>query len=170
MALHDFRCPSCETRYPDIDVPISVGASHAEILCRACQQDIDQDILCVPIPAIGRMSLFGEFEKVTTQVLDRTRPSGYREETISTLADIRRLERESEVAERNGEGQRMVWRDYSQDHSNQQVHTLMADPSEKPAKTYTNGTPVKIRRGDPVVADHGTVEQAQGGVSPLPEG
>jgi hypothetical protein len=114
-----------------------------------------------------RISLFSDadprkgptdFAKFTTQVEDPSRPEGFRDVTISSLADIRRLERESEQAERNGDGRKMVWRDYSQDRSNIDQHTLGADPSLKPAKHYTNGTPVITRRGDPVVASHGTLE------------
>ncbi len=99
-----------------------------------------------------------DFTKFTTLIEDPASPTGYRQTTIGSLADIRRLERESEQAERNGEGRKYVWRDYSQDRSNQDQHAFMADPSLKPAKTYTNGTPVTFRRGDPVIADHGTVE------------
>ena len=123
-----------------------------------------------PIPAI-RLSLFSDadsrssphdFTKFTTPVEDPSSPTGYRDVTISSLADIRRLERDSERAERNGEGRRMLWRDYSQDRSNWDQHTLGPDPSLKPAKTFTNGTPVTVRRGDPVPADHGTLESAGG--------
>jgi hypothetical protein len=114
-----------------------------------------------------RISLFSDadprhgssdFAKFTTQVEDTASPNGFREVTVGSLADIRREERESEQRERNGEGRRLVWRDYSQDPSNGDRHTLGADPSLKPAKHYTNGQPVITRRGDPVTADHGTVE------------
>lgn len=167
MALHDFRCPDCGTIQQDVNVPISVGASRASISCPCCEADLGWCTWMVPIPAIGRMSIFSDadprygskdFTKFTTQVEDPSSPTGYRDLTIGSLADIRRAERESEQRERNGEGRRMVWRDYAQDRSNGDQHTLGADPSMKPAKTYTNGTPVKIRRGDPVVADHGSLE------------
>jgi hypothetical protein len=97
----------------------------------------------------------GSFAKFTLPVEDPGAPGGFRQETVASLQDIRRLEKESEVRERNGEGRRMVWRDYSQDHGNKHTHTLGADPSLTPSKTFANGTPVKIRRGDLVIADHG---------------
>ena len=75
---------------------------------------------------------------------------------INSLQTIRRLERESEQAARNGEGRPMVWRDFSQDRSNTDVHTLGKDPSLTPAKTFLNGQPVIGRRGAAVIADHGT--------------
>jgi len=150
----------------DVNVPCSVGASRAEVYCPACDADLSRMVRMVPIPAM-RISLFSDadprngsrdFAKFTTQIEDPSSPTGYRDATIGSLADIRRLERESEQAERNGEGRRMVWRDYAPDHSNADQHTLGADPSLKPDKYYTNGTKVQIRRGDPVTADHGTVE------------
>ena len=155
MARHDFRCGDCGYLWRDVVIPTSLGAQAGAPDCPRCEVSVRMDW----IPAIGRMSLFGEFEKFTTQIEDPAAPSGYREVAVSTLADIRRIERESEQAERNGEGRKMVWRDYSQDHSNQQVHTLGTDPSLTPAKTYTNGEPVLVRRGDPVIADHGEVPE-----------
>jgi hypothetical protein len=95
------------------------------------------------------------FAKFTTVVEDPGSTTGFREATVGSLADIRRLERESERLEANGEGRRMIWRDYAQDHSNRDVHTIAPDPSMKPATHYSNGTPVNVRRGDPVIADHG---------------
>lgn len=155
MAVHDLHCLGCDRIQQDVDIAISVGAraycrTHC---CPWCQGPLE------PVAAIGSMSLFHEFEKFTTPIEDPASPSGFRDVTVSTLADIRRLERESEQAERNGEGRRMVWRDYSQDPSNRDKHTLGEDPSMKPAKTYTNGQPVLVRRGDPVTADHGTLEE-----------
>ena len=163
MALHDLVCMACGRTYTDIDIPIAVGA---RAFCNAKRCITCFAVALEPVPAI-RLSLFSDgdsrsspddFTKFTTQVEDPSASSGYRDVTVSSLGDIRRLERESEQAERNGEGRKMVWRDYSQDHSNQHVHTLGADPSLKPSKTFTNGTPVITRKGDPVTASHGTLE------------
>jgi hypothetical protein len=54
---------------------------------------------------------------------------------IDSLADIRKLEKESEQQARNGEGQQMVWRKYSNDRGNTFSHTLKKDPSEQPTET-----------------------------------
>lgn len=44
--------------------------------------------------------------------------------TVGSLHEIRKIERQAEQQHRNGEGQPMVWRDYSQEHSNGDRHTL----------------------------------------------
>ncbi len=147
---------------------MTIGASRANVICPVCAEgEFGIISFMTPLIAIPRMSLFSDadprggsrdFTKFTTEIEDPSSPSGFRQQTIGSLSDIRRLERESEQAERNGEGRKYVWRDYSQDRSNTDQHSFMADPSMKPAKHYTNGQPVTTRRGDPVIADHGTVE------------
>ena len=162
MARHDYRCMLCGD-IREINVPVAIGASQHPEWCTS-QEHPTVFVRMDPVPAI-RLSLFSDadsrsspsdFTKATIQV--ETPEGGFRDVTVSSLRDIRRLEKESEQAERNGEGRRMVWRDYAQDHSNQHVHTLGEDPSLKPSKTYVNGTPVLVRKGDPVTADHGTIE------------
>lgn len=171
MARHDLRCVRCGAIHPDVDIPVTVGArKYCATGAHRCHHIVNTHYVCMgelePLPAI-RISLFSDadshggrtdFAKFTLPVEDPGAPGGFREETIGSLADIRRLERESEQREANGEGRRMVWRDYSQDGSNRDRHTLGADPSRRPSKTFLNGTPVQIRRGDPVIADHGTIE------------
>ncbi len=166
MATHDLWCVACGQRYDDVPIPAVIGArcfcAHAFcVLCAPEGHSLE------PIPAL-RLSLFSDadpkssphdFAKSTHQIEDPASPTGYRTVTVSSLHDIRTLERESEQRERNGEGRRMVFRDYSQDHSNQFLHTLGSDPSLKPAKTFTNGQPVRLRKGDAVTADHGTIEE-----------
>ena len=162
MAVHDYQCLACGEVRQDINVPVAIGASNHPEWCTCRVRFFTR---MVPVPAI-RLSLFSDadsrssphdFTKATIQV--ETPEGGFRDVTVSSLRDIRRLEKESEQAERNGEGRRMVWRDYAQDHSNQHVHTLGEDPSLKPSKTFVNGTPVRVRKGDPVTADHGTIEE-----------
>lgn len=162
MARHDFFCDVCGTPYPDVNVPATVGASRFGACCLSCGTD-RHFVYLTPIPAI-RLSLFSDgghtggasdFQKFTLPVEDPSSPSGWRDVTVSSLADIRRLEKESEQRARNGEGQVLRWRDYSQDRSNRDVHTIAPDPSLRPSKRFLNGEPVVIRRGDPVVADHG---------------
>lgn len=175
MAAHDLLCTACGHIQVDVQIPVQVGA-RAYCAVHRCPekeyfQEVDTWLACLgrlePIPA-SRFSLFSDgdprggardFTKFTTEVEDPSSPTGYRQATIGSLADIRRLEKESEQRERNGEGRKYVWRSYSQNRSNEDQHSFMADPSMKPAKHYVNQTPVTVRRGDPVTADHGTLPE-----------
>lgn len=119
------------------------------------------------LPAMPGVSLFSDadthgkdsFAKFTLPVEDPGAPSGYRRTEVASLHDIRRLERESEARNRNGEGQVLRWRDYSQDRSNWDVHTIAPDPSLRPGR-LSNGQRVSVRRGAAVAEDHGSVEDA----------
>lgn len=122
MALHDYECPSCSIRAYDINIPIEVGAVKGAPPCPECGQDMDW------IPQVGRMDALEPFQRFETTD-GRGQPI-----TIDSLHKLRQIERESEVHERNGEGQRMVWRKYSQDPSNVHVHTLGTDPQEAPSR------------------------------------
>lgn len=164
MARHDLRCGDCGYRMNDVNIPVSQGArAWADVHpCPECGAGYLH-----AIPAI-RLSLFSDgaslggahdFAKVTLPVEDPGAPGGFRQETVASLHDIRRLERESEIREANGEGRRMVWRDYSQDGSNRDRHTLGPDPTQTPNKTFLNGQPVLVRRGDPVVEAHGVPDE-----------
>jgi hypothetical protein len=161
MALHDYRCPDCGYIQRDFHVPTGIRASEMAPRCPKHQFPLGGTRMeWIPQAKFSCFSDSGKqsgdsFTKFTTPVEDPGSPTGFRDETIGSLADIRRLERESEIRERNGEGRRMIWRDYSQDPSNRDKHTIAEDPSLTPSKTFANGTPVTIRRGDSVVADHG---------------
>lgn len=159
-ARHDFFCPTChvEVRNHIGATPISDPTRNPN--CSSCGDPMTW------IPQ-ARFSGFsdsdatagrGSFAKTSIPVEDPGAPGGFRQETIGSLADIRRLERESEQRERNHEGRRMVWRDYSQDGNNRDQHTLGADPSIPLSKTLSNGAPVTVRRGDRVTTAHGTLE------------
>jgi len=161
VSLHDYRCPDCGWVERDVYRPITLRASEVPPICPKHQYPLGGTRM-EWIPQ-AKFSLFSDsgsdggdsFAKFTLPVEDPGAPGGFRQETVCGLSDIRRLERESEQREANGEGRKMVWRDYSQDHGNKHEHTLAKDPSVKVPKHYTNGTPVTIRRGDPVIADHG---------------
>jgi hypothetical protein len=102
------------------------------------------------IPAVGSMDAYEPFQAFETTD-GRGNPV-----TITSLRKLRQVERESEQAERNGEGQRMVWRQYSQDPSNRHSHTLMpSDPTPK-----ITG---KTRRGEPLVRE---ILPSEGGQEP----
>lgn len=63
----------------------------------------------------------------------RQRDGSYREETVSSVAEMRRIERESEQAARNGEGEAIRFRMWSQDRSNGEVNAFGPAPFETPS-------------------------------------
>jgi hypothetical protein len=75
------------------------------------------------LPQVGRIDSFTPFETLD----GRNQPV-----VIDSLSKLRKVERESEQIARNGEGQHLTWRKYSQDHSNVLVNTHGPDPSERP--------------------------------------
>ena len=111
MPLHDFQCGQCSRRTIDVYVPISVGATGATVYCAECGNRMDW------LPQVGSMDAKEPFQQTTVDV-------GGVPTTIGSLHQMRRIERETEQRARNGEGQRLVWRDYSQNRSNTDVHTL----------------------------------------------
>lgn len=84
---------------------------------------------------------------------------------IDSLHKLRQVERESEAMARNGEGAPMVWRDYSNDRSNFDRHTLARNGNHlQPVDGYAGGDDVKVdpsifkvRKGADVTKTHGTI-------------
>lgn len=112
MALHDYRCRRCAYVQTDVYRPISVRASETAPPCPTCASRMDW------IPQVGRMDASSGpgFKAFTMQ---QRQPDGsYREITLASVADLRRVERESEQAHRNGEGEAVRFRAWSQDRGN----------------------------------------------------
>lgn len=120
MANHDYGCDQCGYRAVDVWRTAAEGATANPPLC--CGVPMQW------IPMIGRMDALEPGQEFTVY-------NGRNEPVlVESLAQMRKIERESEVHARNGEGQQMVWRKYSQDRSNNQVNTLGKDPQEAPNK------------------------------------
>jgi hypothetical protein len=140
MALHDFWCQVCGQVLTDVNVPIDLGARAGAP--EHCGQKTAW------IPAVGRMDAYEPFQEFVA------RDGANREVVVDSLRTLRKVERESEQLARNGEGQPVAWRRYSQDKSNWDVHTLQPhfDYGEKP-----NPEAVKkfgLRRLGTVEPDH----------------
>jgi hypothetical protein len=110
----------------DVNVPIAVGA-RAGAPAHCGQRT-------TPIPGIGRMDVggvkgaaFKAFEMYDGQ---------NRKVTIDSTHKLRQVERESEQQARNGEGQPIVFRAWSQDRSNREVNTLGTGGGERPDPAY----------------------------------
>ena len=128
MPLHDFGCPDCGRRAKDIYAPISVGAAGTVVPCPGCGNRMDW------IPQVGAMDAKEPSFQSTVTINGKAT-------TVGSLHQMRQIERETEQQARNGEGQRLVWRDYSQNSSNKDVHTLAKrmDRSMDTQDTYAGG-------------------------------
>ena len=112
MALHDFWCQECGQVLPDVNVPISVGATAGAPL--HCGKP------AAWIPQVGVMDAssgpgFEAFE---------TRDAQNNLVQVDSLHKLRQLERDSERAYQNGEGAPLVFRRWANDKSNIDRHTL----------------------------------------------
>lgn len=141
MALHDFWCRVCGQVLVDVNIPIALGAvKGAPSHCgeRAAW-----------IPQVGRMDAYEPFQEFVT------RDGQNREVVVDSLSKLRKIERESEQAYRNGEGQPLVWRRYSNDNSNRDVHALHPTwtGGEAPDPAFVRKHASELRRGTAEVAD-----------------
>lgn len=115
MARHDYVCDHCGRWFPDVDVPIAIGATRGAPNCPDCVAPTTW------IPQIGAMDAREPFQTFTT------RDGRNREVVVDSLRTLRKIERESEQLARNGEGQQIVFRRWSQGDSNRDRNTL-GDP------------------------------------------
>lgn len=83
-------------------------------------------------------------------VEDVRSPTGQRTERVSSITDIRRIEKESEQRYANGEGRPFRWRDLSQDKSNRDVNTF----GEREKVVIPESARKNIRKGKQVADDH----------------
>jgi len=146
MPLHDYRC-ACGRLIHDVYRSIEQGGRFCPPPCPECGAETEW------IPAIGRMDAYEPFHEV--EVYDGRN----RRVLVESLHDIRRIERESEKMAEDGVGAPMRWRDYTQDSSNRDVHTILPDPTPEITPRTQRGVSITRRSGEAVTADHGTIEQ-----------
>lgn len=141
MPINDYVCPGCGViemnvyqkliRLPEPQVLNGyLTTTHlAPRVCPTCSKPGILQFMQVIPPRVAIDLAFAPFDTEVRQ------PDGtYRTVRVSTLNDIRRIERESEARARNGEGEALRWRDYSQDRSNADVHTFGAAPDAAPSE------------------------------------
>lgn len=122
MALHDFRCDTCGILAIDINIPISQSVHRDGPTCCGAKMSW--------LPQIGSMGLLPESGREIVQVLQ---PDGtHKAVAVNSMQDIRRLERETEKMYRDGVGQPLRWRAYSQDQSNRDVNSFGPAPNQAP--------------------------------------
>lgn len=150
MALHDFSC-SCGHRVIDYYIPATLRASEHPPTCDRCFAPMQW------IPQVGRIDAKEPFQQFQTYI---RQPDGSEKlTTIGSLHQMRQIERESEQRQKDGEGQQMVWRDYSQDRNHTDRHAFAEDPSEAP-------DPAFVRRARPRAVEATVADAAYGpGVS-----
>ncbi len=128
MALHDFVCSACGFILRDYNVPAEIGAVRGAPTCPEGCAPLDQPLGVQMdwIPQIGRMDAYKPFQEFeTTDCYGKPR-------LVESMTQIREIEEESEREYRDGPrddsgnplAQKQVWRDYSQDKSNQDVHSF----------------------------------------------
>jgi hypothetical protein len=140
MALHDFWCQVCGQVLVDVNVPIAIGArAGAPLHC---------DRRTSWIPQVGRMDAYEPFQEF------ETRDGQNRPVLIDSMKKIRDLERQSEQDYRNGEGQPLVFRRWSNDASNRDVHALHPGwtGGEAPDPQWVKQHAAQLKR-DAAVAD-----------------
>lgn len=136
MPLHDLRCPTCETIYTDVLIPLVKLAEPDRSQGYVRKYDLAPLPLCThdfgklnPAP-FTRMEILPPrvavdiYESASTTCWVPDGRGGQVERQVHSLRDIRRIEAETAAA-----GRPMVWRDYNQDRSNRDKHTIMDDPS-----------------------------------------
>ncbi len=126
MPHHDLVCLVCGEERPNTFLPLrqlKVPEDHGGYLVK---QAVDFPACCgqtmafdIPRVAVDAKEPFAQFS------IDVLQPDGsHKTEHIGSLRKLRQIEHASEQAHRNGEGAPLVWRDYSNDRSNFDKHTL----------------------------------------------
>jgi len=149
VPLHDYVCPVCAVVLRDIYRPVAQRASENPPLCLNGHVPTKMD-WC---PAVGAIDL-----QVRPFPVHIKQPDGsYREVEVTSIQQMRQIERETAQAAKNGEGEALSFRMWSQDHSNGDVN-VFGDP-----RAAVGDTPVALsaetkrkfgRRGAFKAVDH----------------
>ncbi len=123
MPLHDYHCSTCGNVQADVYRSCDEGAQSTPPTC-ACGTRMEW------IPAVGSMDAKEPFQQFDT--FDGRGQKVH----VGSLHQLRQIERDSEQAARNGEGEHLTWRAYSQDRSNRYVNTHGEVPQESPKEEY----------------------------------
>lgn len=130
MLIRIYRCKDC-------DQTRTTGLEMTQPLCPSCRGPMTwlqtrDYVSAAHVPQFGKAPALDY-----NQTKGRVAPIGDGIE-VNSLRDMRRIERESEQQVRDGVpgAQLHVFRKYSQDRSNTDVHTLGPDPSQAPSKDW----------------------------------
>lgn len=165
MANHDFLCPVCATVFFDVWVPTGDRASAAAPRCYCgTRTEWVPGRTAMDASSGPGFDAFSCFD-------GRNEPV-----RIDSLQTLRRVERESEILARNGEGQQIVFRAWANQRTNREVNTLGVAPSQRPRPEFVEkfGPCVKTAEAPDLAFGPGVSEEncsaLQGGVeSPASE-
>lgn len=126
MPLHDFWCAQCGQLHADVYVPVDTRASDASLACPGCSQRL------IWVPAAPAVH-YGSVKTAAFKAFDTTDGRG-NPVHIDSLRKLRQVEKQSEQDFRNGEGQPLVFRAWSQTKGNKIDSALhkSLDGSEQP--------------------------------------
>jgi len=110
MPLHDYFCQTCGQVSVDVYRSVVEGAQ--------ATPPTHCDRPMAWIPQVGAMDAYEPFQEF------ETRDGQNRPVLVDSLHKLRQVEEQSQRDYRNQEGQPLVWRRYSNDRSNHDVHAL----------------------------------------------
>lgn len=173
MPWADYECPECGAVKTNVVFSADRGAAAS---APYCTEPMDEADLCgvrmEVIPQVGLMSAangstFKAFD-VTREVLERNPETGqverfHRRERIDSLAKLRAVERDSEQRAKNGEGEPMRFRAFSQNRTNMDVGSF--GPMTPETAVLKRSGRVRVKAVTPTDAPEGgepTVETGPG--------
>lgn len=112
----NYTCPTCNGLLREYPVEFGTTFTAGAPLCPWCEIPVRLDWM----PQIGRISAGGG---PTFTSFETTGPDG-KLTRINSITELRAMERRAEQMARNGEGQPMIWRDFSNDVSNKDEHAI----------------------------------------------
>ena len=145
MPLHDYRCPVDGTILRDQWRTAKEGAEADLPLCQLCLTSGSTQYMR-PVPAVGAMDAKEPFQRFTTYD-GQNRPV-----VIDSLKKLREVEKQSEQQFRDGTGQPVVFRAYSNEPSNMDQSALHKnfDGGEQPTEESKRrfGSPIRTTGED----------------------
>jgi hypothetical protein len=154
------RCPLCGCE--QIRTPIWIPVPEERRLYKGQEERLPQICSTVPTdPDVYAGICRGQLETVLGGVANDLLPNdfvvdletlgmGRGHQRISSLSEIRTIERESEKRHRNGEGQIVAWRDLSMNRNNRERNTFEGSSYQTgksrlpPRRTTQSGLPIQV--------------------------
>lgn len=160
MPRQDFKCPLCGTKYPNVYYPLpEYDADHNRIsewpTCQYCATTPDGDrqiwpfdpsvtVVYQPLEPFPRVM---SHDLLTGGLGLSVDDAAGRSVNVSSLQEIRTIEKESLRRAANGDGSPLVFRGFSQNKSNMASNTLKGSSFEKNQQVALPKGGVRTRAG-----------------------